>query len=197
MSASPAPGFARQAAGTPSWALPFGRHLCDSMADALAGAGRPVRQAIEELASRDVSLHCQSAEIDLGGWTLRVFRDLVGPAPLSVRFGVFAMLNGRHRHDLTYRRGLLSLRAQMPESVVLAMKGRRLDEVIALPAGFPGADRPIHGAVQDVTHHAAGTITPNQKAFTYARIDIRVPHRQAFLSYDDIEHGRSPVPLAA
>lgn len=191
------PPFARPAKGTPAWALPFGRQLCDNIAPLLAGAGALARAQIERMAMQDMGKDCQPCEIRIDGVRLRIFRHIVGPAPMSVRFGIQAGLPGHHSRGPSYSQGLVTIDAQVADALVIAMKGRILGNVVELPEGFPGANRRIISAHQNTTHYPEGTITSKQKAFTHSRLVLRVAHRQDFLSYDHIEHGRPDTALAA
>lgn len=187
------PPFARQAAGTPPGSLPFGQQLCDAIATLLDGAGRDAREAIEELACRDLRKIAEYTDIVIGDTRLRVLRSVQGPNPRSVRFGIIASVARKSVMSIQYRRGMITINTEVPPSVLISMRGRMLGEVIDLPSNFPGADRRIIGNEQEVSEVSSTLWRP----FTYRMLSIRVPHRQDFLSYDDIEHGRQGHALAA
>lgn len=173
------PPFAKPAAGIPVDALPFGRRMCDHLAATLISAGPMARDAIIELAMRPMDMHCQKHSVDLGDDVeVRIFRTIVGPAPLSLRFSAHTYLRRGNIHVASYADGTLNLRCEVPDSVVGTLVGRHVHDVIALPVGFPAACARI------VRAHGNG----------YGKLVLGVEHRKTSITYADLA---GPVPIAA
>lgn len=173
------PPFATAAAGVPADALPFGRTMCDHLARAFIDAGPAMRDAILELCMRDMAMHCQGADLEIGGGVrLSAWRDIVGPAPLAIRLGARAVMHRMGLGEISYGRGVVSIRCDMPQSVIGALVGRCVRDVIEVPATFPGASARI------VRAHDNG----------YGQLVLGVAHRKTSITYADLA---GPLPIAA
>jgi hypothetical protein len=173
------PPFAKPAAGFPADALPFGRKMCNHLAATLMASGETAHDAILELAMRDMAKICEHADLPIAdGIVMRIFRDIVGPAPLAIRFGARTFLDRYGIHETSYANGTLQVRCDVPESVLGRLVGRHVPDVVELPARFPGSRARIVRATSN----------------GYGLLVLGIEHRKTQITYADLA---TPLPIAA